>query len=483
MKILEVLLTEAPIYQDTKWEKKGIDLDSLPSAILRRNFTPNTTTTLADLTAKLNAWKTANPKGKPEQAWIYLGGKGPAPEETVEMPARDLRIEPPDDSGDWIEFGDKWQNTKVTPVMFAIKPNPTKPNTWGPNWIPAAEAIRQIRKETKNISDDEVTKKLKALTDSKGQRKYSDKEVKDAWSTVKHHEELDKLEEPDSTEEEPKPPKRIFNPKTKKWECPTGWSWDKKAKACVRDETAPEPTVDDDDNVTCPTGWKYDADNGVCVRAGNTPSPVENKPENKIPTPVVGKDGKKTCEAPFVYDPATDSCVNTSAPPAPAPVTPAGTPTIIFPAGNKDLINKKNPFGSKGGKHRGIDILVPYGTKLVAPESGEIIKRKTETGTDAKTGKKFRGGAGLYMVLKSSDGTRIHKFMHLSQSSPAGTSLSQGEEMAYSGGAPMEVKDDTGKVILSKEDDMRPGNADGIHLHWEVWVNGVPTDPASLVKK
>jgi hypothetical protein len=474
MNILEVILTEVTIYQDTKWEKKGLDWNELPDAVSRLNNTPNTTVVLAKLKADLDAWRKANPRGTIEQAWTYLGGKGPAPEPVKEMPARDLRIEPPEDNAGWIDFGDKWQNTKMTPTGFALKPNPDKPNTWGPNWMPAADAIKKIKKDTKGISNKDVETKLRALTTSTGQPRYSDKEIKDGWASIEQFDILHKMHN-----EAPKPK---WNKWHKRWDCGPGWKYDPESKACIEadvEDEPPEPAPGPDGKPTCPAGWKFDDKTNSCVKTGNKTSSGENEKEKaeekKTPEPVTGPDGKKSCEAPFVYDPATNTCVNKS-----APTPPAGDGTIIFPAGNPSLVNKDNPFGSRDGAHRGLDIGVGYGTKIVAPEAGEIIERKTEYGTEAKTGKKFRKGAGLYMILKSQDGKRIHKFMHLSASQPVGTELSQGELLGFSGGEPRDVLNDKKEIIVPAADDLRPGNAKGIHLHWEVWVDGVPVDPLTL---
>jgi murein DD-endopeptidase MepM/ murein hydrolase activator NlpD len=430
MNILEVILTEVTIYQDTKWEKKGLDWNELPDAVSRLNNTPNTTVVLAKIKADLDAWRKANPRGTIEQAWTYLGGKGPAPEPVKEMPARDLKVEPPEDNAGWIDFGDKWQNTKMTPTGFAFKPNPDKPNTWGPNWIPAKDAIKKIKndKNNKNISDQDVDKKLRALTSSTGAQKYSEKEIADAWETIKHHDALDKAEQ--------------------------------------EAELPPDPITNANGTITCPDGWKYDPTNKICVKNSAT---ANQEPNNEPPKPIE-KDGKMTCEPSSLweYDPATKTCKKKA-------VTNTNTEEagIIFPAGNLSLVNKTNPYGSKGGKHRGIDIGVGYGTKVVAPESGEVIKVDIEYATDKKTKKEIRAGGGLYVVFKSKDGKRVHKFMHLSDHKGEG-SYSQGQEIANSGGEPRADGD------ISAKDDLRPGNADGNHLHWEVWVDGVPVDPLTL---
>jgi len=430
MNILEVILTEVTIYQDAKWEKKGLDWNELPDAVSRLNNTPNTTVVLAKLKSDLDAWRKANPRGTIQQAWTYLGGKGPAPEPVKEMPARDLKVEPPEDNAGWIDFGDKWQNTKMTPTGFAFKPNPDKPNTWGPNWIPAKEAIKKIKadKNNKNISDQDVDKKLRALTSSTGAQKYSEKEIADAWETIKHHGAVD--------------------------------------TALADTEFPPDPIEGKDGTKTCKAPWKYDSATDTCVKNSTT---TNSEPNNAPPKPIE-KDGKMICEPSSLweYDPATKTCKKKA-----ATNTNTEEAGIIFPAGDLSLVNKDNPFGSNDGAHRGIDIGVPYGTKVVAPESGQVTKVDIQYAVDKKTKKEIRAGGGLYAIFKSTDGKRVHKFMHLSNHKGEG-SYSQGQEIASSGGTVRAEGD------ISKEDDLRPGNAKGNHLHWEVWVNGVAVDPLTL---
>jgi hypothetical protein len=513
VKLLEVLLKETTIYQDTKWKKKGLDWADFAAEFVRNHAINRVTkqeNTVAIIQAQVDAWRKANPRGRPEAAWTALGGRGPAPEPEKEISGADLRIEPPDDSGDWIDFGDKWQNTKMTPTGFAIKPNPRRPTTWGPNWKSADQQIADIKKQNKKISDDEVTKQLKDLHDSKGRRKYSDNEIAEAWAIIQQYDVIDKIQDQFAV------PKPKYNKETKTWSCKDGWTYDTVKKICVKNEEedptepgpAPEPYPGADGNPTCKKGWKYDAKEDACVRDTSvvvTPAPTPNtdtapKPVKgedgkfrcetpwvydettkscvkktetpppvvvKPPKPVAGPDGKFTCEAPWVYDETTKSCVKKGETTPPVVVKPPGNISIIMPSGTKADLNANNPYDSEN--HKGVDIVVPVGTKVVAPEDGKV----TAINSLDKDKKRVFGKAGLFLNFTSTDGKRVHKFFHLSEVTEFGGAdklqlpfpFSKGQTLALSGGKPGAYGS---------------GNSKGPHLHWEVYVEGVNVNPMSL---
>lgn len=506
MKLLEVILIETTIYQDTAWKKKGLDWNDFPAEFVRLNPTNRTTekaNTVDEIKTELEAWRKINPKDRPEQAWTFLKGKGPAPEPEKEIKGADLRIEPPDDSGDWIDFGDKWQNTKMTPTGFAIKPNPRRPTTWGPNWKSADQQIADIKNKNKKISDEEVTKQLKDLHDSRGRRKYSDKEIAEAWAIIKQYDVIDKIQDQFVI------PRPKYNKETKTWSCKDGWTYDPAKKICVKpevadpNEPAPEPYPGADGKPTCTTGWTYDAKADACVR--NTSVVVTPEPERKTdepPEPIIDvTTGKSTCNAPWIYDEKTKSCVKktettppvTTTPPKPVAgpdgkfrceppwvydettkscvkktETPSGEINLEWPAGTKNNLNTNNPFGNNGGRHKGIDIAVSPGTFVVAPENGTVTKLPRLNNKGAP----IYDDRGLFIEFTSSDGNRIHKFFHLltvNESAGISTTWSKGQRIAKSGG------------LQGHE---TAGNAKGLgHLHWEVWVEGSPVDPMSFFKK
>ena len=427
-----------------------MDWDDIPNELIRADKTgtynekPLAGGPADTLKANLDAWRKANPRGTPEQAWTALGGKGPAPQPEKTMPGRDLRVEPPDDTGNWIDIGDAWQS-KSLPIEYAIKPDPKKPTTWGKNWLPAEQRIHDIRDEAKKIkkpvSDDEINKILKNMEKRNGDRMYSDKEIADAWKTVKHKNFMTGLENPPDPGEQKKDDEK-------------------------ENKGPPKPVQGADGKFTCQDPFVYDEKTKSCVKKSETPvvvtppSPPPVNTENP-PKPVQGPDGKFTCRDPFVYDEKTKSCVMKSEPPK-----PSNKVALQWPAGSESDLNRDNPYN--GGNHKGIDIAVSPGTLVVAPEDGNITKLPAE---DKKGNVQF-DNRGLFIELTSSDGNRVHKFFHLKvigEASVIGASFSKGKALARSGG---------------KEGAYGAGNAKGAgHLHWEVWVEGKPVNPMNFFKK
>jgi murein DD-endopeptidase MepM/ murein hydrolase activator NlpD len=112
-------------------------------------------------------------------------------------------------------------------------------------------------------------------------------------------------------------------------------------------------------------------------------------------------------------------------------------------------------FGApRGGHtHQGQDILAPEGTPIVAPLAGTVSWSANQP-----------AGAGIYVVIRGSDG-RDYVFMHIRPKTllvePSDT-VSAGQQIAEVG---------------------HTGDAQGPHLHFEIWVGGwyekggVPIDP------
>ncbi len=106
-----------------------------------------------------------------------------------------------------------------------------------------------------------------------------------------------------------------------------------------------------------------------------------------------------------------------------------------------------SPFGMRWGRlHAGVDIAVPAGTPIRAAKAGTIVLNQTEAES---------GGYGNYTCIDHGGGIST---CYAHQSSFAITSgpVSQGEIIGYVGCT---------------------GHCFGDHLHFEVRVNGVPTDP------
>ncbi|MEV4420892.1 peptidoglycan DD-metalloendopeptidase family protein [Patulibacter sp. NPDC049589] len=98
-------------------------------------------------------------------------------------------------------------------------------------------------------------------------------------------------------------------------------------------------------------------------------------------------------------------------------------------------------FGDRGGEHEGIDLFAECGTPLVAASSGTVKERK------------FQSAAGNYLVITGTPSGEDQVYAHLKTPSP----LSIGD--AVTAGSPVGVVGDT-------------GNADGCHLHFELWTTG-----------
>jgi murein DD-endopeptidase MepM/ murein hydrolase activator NlpD len=476
MKILDVILKEQadkPIIQGTNWTKTWLDWDEIPDLVVKNNPAAYANVKpLADpaqaAKAKLDAWRRANPGKFPEEAWTYLGGKGPIPTPSKEMPARDLRTQPPDDSGTWIDSGNYWTHT-IPPFIFAIKPDNRNKATWGPpggntSYVPVEEKIKGFRKENPKITDQEIEAKLRALagTGTVGGKMYSNREIATG------------IEKARTT--------FAFNKKEKEAE-----EEDKEVEKKAKEQQDADKQFKK--NKTCPIGFQVNDDEDGCKRVPNNPPEGEQPPApvantDKPPEPVFDvKSNTFTCKAPWVYDEKTKSCVKQAPAPAPAPA-PEGNVSMIWPAGNKKLLTDK--FGARNGNHRGIDIQLPYGSDVVAPEDGTIFERATQVGL-----------AGLYIKLRSNDGLRVHTFMHLSitiKIPESGIAVTQGKRIAQSGGEKRSYArlDDKGKplvdkdgkpVIVPEKEDTRAGQSTGAHLHWGLEVNGKYVDPLIYVDK
>lgn len=106
-----------------------------------------------------------------------------------------------------------------------------------------------------------------------------------------------------------------------------------------------------------------------------------------------------------------------------------------------------SPFGPRWGRlHAGIDIAVPAGTPIRAAKAGSIVLSQTEAES---------GGYGNYTCIDHGGGVSTC-YAHQSSFAITSGSVSQGEVIGYVGCT---------------------GHCYGDHLHFEVRVNGVPTDP------
>jgi len=109
-------------------------------------------------------------------------------------------------------------------------------------------------------------------------------------------------------------------------------------------------------------------------------------------------------------------------------------------------------FGERGGAHEGIDLFATCGTPLVAASAGTIKAVKWD------------GRGGNYVVITDTPSGEDQVYMHMKSPSP----LKVGD--AVTAGTAIGAVGDT-------------GNADGCHLHLELWTSpgyytgGKPRDP------
>jgi len=105
-------------------------------------------------------------------------------------------------------------------------------------------------------------------------------------------------------------------------------------------------------------------------------------------------------------------------------------------------------FGYRWGRmHEGIDISVPEGTPIRAAADGTVILEQSEYES---------GGYGNYTCVDHGGGLSTCYAHQSSFATSVGAQVSQGDVIGYSGNT---------------------GHSTGPHLHFEVRINGAPTDP------
>ncbi len=120
------------------------------------------------------------------------------------------------------------------------------------------------------------------------------------------------------------------------------------------------------------------------------------------------------------------------------------TSTITSPYGNR-----LHPIQGRTKKHTGIDIGVAYGGAIVAAEGGTVMRSG------------WNGGYGNYIVINHGGGLQTLYAHNSSNLVAAGQTVTRGQKIALAGST---------------------GNSTGPHLHFEVLVNGVDTDPMGYLR-
>lgn len=111
--------------------------------------------------------------------------------------------------------------------------------------------------------------------------------------------------------------------------------------------------------------------------------------------------------------------------------------------------SRLDPFTGEGAVHRGIDISTSYGRPIVAPADGVVSYAD------------FQSGYGRLIVVEHGHGITT-RYGHLSAFAVSdGQHVQRGEVIGYVG--------------LS-------GRSTGPHLHYEVWVRGIPVNPYKYLR-
>jgi peptidoglycan DL-endopeptidase CwlO len=136
--------------------------------------------------------------------------------------------------------------------------------------------------------------------------------------------------------------------------------------------------------------------------------------------------------------------MSTSSAPLPAGPIRYGSGQFIWPVDGPVV----SGFGMRWGQmHEGIDIAVPAGTPIRAAASGSVVLLQSEAES---------GGYGNFTCLDHGGGLQTCYAHQSSFAVGSGQSVSQGDVIGYVGCT---------------------GHCFGDHLHFEVRVNGAPTDP------
>jgi murein DD-endopeptidase MepM/ murein hydrolase activator NlpD len=135
---------------------------------------------------------------------------------------------------------------------------------------------------------------------------------------------------------------------------------------------------------------------------------------------------------------------STTSAPLPAGPIRYGSGQLIWPVDGPVV----SGFGMRWGRmHEGIDIAVPAGTPIRAAAAGSVVLLESEASS---------GGYGNFTCVDHGGGLQTCYAHQSSFAVSSGQSVTQGQVIGYVGCT---------------------GHCFGDHLHFEVRVNGVPTDP------
>jgi murein DD-endopeptidase MepM/ murein hydrolase activator NlpD len=126
---------------------------------------------------------------------------------------------------------------------------------------------------------------------------------------------------------------------------------------------------------------------------------------------------------------------------------PSIMPTIGFLSSRFSSI-RFHPILHENRPHEGVDISAPYGTEVVAPSAGRVIRVGWEN------------GYGLIIAVDHGYGIET-RYAHLSRTGvTVGQAIKRGDRLGWVGSTGLSI---------------------GPHLHYEILINGRPTDPLKYV--
>ena len=194
-----------------------------------------------------------------------------------------------------------------------------------------------------------------------------------------------------------------------------------------------------------PTGLM--GSDGAVGNGGARPGAVPAAPPRKASSARTGgavpghKPKRRVAHRHATKPPAQKPAATPAPPPTPAEPTVAG----VFPlAGVFSFGGEDARFGAPrtGHTHEGQDVLAARGTPIVAPLGGSVLWKANQPCC-----------AGIYLVVHGSDG-RDYVFMHIKRGTvlvKVGDAVRGGQQLAQVGAT---------------------GDAEGPHLHFEIWVGG-----------
>jgi hypothetical protein len=161
-----------------------------------------------------------------------------------------------------------------------------------------------------------------------------------------------------------------------------------------------------------------------------------------------GRSTMTVTPAPVPATPPAPETGTTTAPATAIPMAPV-VPGGVFPVAGPHTYGDGVGAQRNGHIHQGQDIPTSAGTPVVAPTAGTIAVTSYQA-----------GGAGYYVVEDSADG-RSFFFAHCQKDSfgvSAGQAVAPGTRLCGAGAT---------------------GDAEGVHLHFEIWVGGWRTSATS----